>query len=486
MAPPVFRRHFADFACLALLLLPVICLFQWRWHFIATCPDLDTDAAGHFVIGRTLIERPWDLKLHWVWLPLFHYGQALFSYAFDMRGAAVRMFNCVLVALAPFALFGMLRRRADDRWMALAASFLYAMSAFASHMGTTGQPEPLFVLLTIVAVGLARDMRKIALLTLVLSTIVMLRYEGWGLWVSLAAIMVWWWLRPSSAPGGMRKHLFLWPILTPGLVILAWAIARRPFDGEWFWFVRATKDFAWDAMHIKAISIRDLPRDLTLYTLQKPWLWIGYPIVLIPFGIVRACKKQGPMFAAATFGVLAMITLTWIRKSSLGLDRHFNVLLPFFWVFVVEGAIVVGNLLARLLRAIHQPSELADAAKTGAIAGILTALIACTWYTTRGYLDMWDAIGAHSFEAQKHVVAILRHLPTTALIACDDVLVETMAALSRKQFLHAQKNAKELRALAKDRIVWAVIWDSRGEEFAADSDLILRENGLLLVRMRGQ
>jgi hypothetical protein len=291
------------------------------------------------------------------------------------------------------------------------------------------------------------------------------------------------WRWPSKASIGVANHRVLWAIVTPGVVIVAWAIARRPFDGSWFWFVRATKDFAWDAMHIHGTSLRDLPRDLTLYTVQKPWLWIGYPMVFIPFGIARTCKKQGWMFAMTTFVVLAMVTLTWVRKSSLGLDRHFNVLIPFFCVFVVEGIVVVAGLIARLLRAIHQPGELAEAAKRGAIAGLATATLACTWQSTQGYLAMWDAIGAHSFAPQKHVVALLRHLPPTALIACDDVLVESMAPLSRTQFLHRALSPLQLRALARDHIVWAVVWDWRASEFAADADVVLRDGGLLVVRV---
>src|SRR5579859_1343493 len=72
--PVDLRRELGDRALLALV---VLLLLWWRLFFVGYGVDLDTDAYGHHVIARHLADHPADVGANWVWLPLFHYVQAI-------------------------------------------------------------------------------------------------------------------------------------------------------------------------------------------------------------------------------------------------------------------------------------------------------------------------------------------------------------------------------------------------------------------------
>src|SRR4051794_24167762 len=66
----------------------------------ASGPDLDGDAYGHLVIGRVMLEQWSDVRIHWVWLPLWHAVGAITT---RLGGGLeeLRLFNCMLGALTP-------------------------------------------------------------------------------------------------------------------------------------------------------------------------------------------------------------------------------------------------------------------------------------------------------------------------------------------------------------------------------------------------
>ena len=70
-----------------------------RLAVIWRLPDADTDAYGHFAIGRALVADPTNLVVHWVWLPGYHYLLwALIHLGVGFSG--VRVGNALLQAFA--------------------------------------------------------------------------------------------------------------------------------------------------------------------------------------------------------------------------------------------------------------------------------------------------------------------------------------------------------------------------------------------------
>src|SRR4029079_5522297 len=66
------RTRDGERAAIALLAAFGIAALALRLAMSAALPDADTDAYGHFKIGRALLENPADLSVHWVWLPGYH------------------------------------------------------------------------------------------------------------------------------------------------------------------------------------------------------------------------------------------------------------------------------------------------------------------------------------------------------------------------------------------------------------------------------
>src|SRR3954469_16116734 len=97
-------RRRLDLAALSCLGVVVVGLAIWRVAFVLAGPDLDTDAYGHHSIARRLAHHPGDLSAHWVWLPLFHYAQAV-AVRFGATLDSVRLFDALVTAATPFALY---------------------------------------------------------------------------------------------------------------------------------------------------------------------------------------------------------------------------------------------------------------------------------------------------------------------------------------------------------------------------------------------
>ena len=70
MRPVVFSSRRVAAASLALAAAAMLVL---RLHVVLYLPDGEADAYGHFGAARALVEDPTNLKVHWVWLPGWHY-----------------------------------------------------------------------------------------------------------------------------------------------------------------------------------------------------------------------------------------------------------------------------------------------------------------------------------------------------------------------------------------------------------------------------
>jgi hypothetical protein len=430
---------------LATLAVALCALAVWRWVCVATGPDVDTDAYAHHVIARSILEDPSDLAVHWVWLPLFHYAQVPLV-ALGGTMLEVRLANVALAAAVPVVLFAYVARtarpgsaRTAPEATALLAALFAAACPIAMQMGTTAQPEPLFALL-VLALAIAFERRWYTLASLLLGAAVMLRYEAWAALAAVGAVAAWDTLSALRRRALAASDLRVWGVVAfPVALILAWAVLRRPVDGRWFGFVGQTHQFATDAQQgVLGRGLLALVGDASYYALVVPVRVLGPAIALAPFGVARTLRQQGARFALVFLACLGFVTLSWVTRSSLKLDRHFVCAVPLYATFCAQGAAAVADAVAgtlarrgqRVVRT-ERGAALVGRVAGGAVAVVALAGLGCELTVWMGH---WRASIARGFPERAALGAYVRALPGEATIFCDDATLEIPSGLDRRRF----------------------------------------------------
>jgi hypothetical protein len=431
----------------------VSALAVWRAACVLAGPDIDTDAYAHHMIARAILADPADLAVHWVWLPLFHYLQVPFVAAGGTMNG-VRWMNLALTAATPLLLYRYVRRTTARRalpgstlapeWTALLAALVFATCPIVMQMGTTAQPEPLFALVML-AFAIAYDEGRTGAAAALLSVAVLLRYEAWASLAAVVAIggaeraLALPWVRARVHPeGSPRRAADGWMVIAaPVLLILAWATLRRPVDGRWFGFVRQTHEFASQVAESSGGGIahdaRRLAEDALYYPVRVAWRVMGPALPLAVFGVPRTIREQGWRFVIVLAACLGFVSLSWLKRSSLGLDRHFVVVVPLYAVFAAQGAAAVADAIARALGA--QAGE-ASAERSARIAGAVLSIacVAGMCVSLETWMGFWQASIARGWPEREAVGAALRALPPTSTIFCDDATLEILSGVDRRRF----------------------------------------------------
>jgi hypothetical protein len=424
--------------------LALLGLAIWRAACVLAGPDVDTDAYAHHMIARAILADPRDLAVHWVWLPLFHYLQVpLVALGGTMND--VRWANVALSAAVPVVLFSHVRRttRTGDQPMsadatALVAALLCAACPIGMQMGTTAQSEPLFALLAL-GIAICFERRRYGATAAMLGAAVLLRYEGWAIFATVSAVTI---AAPlldrvrragdDAAPEPARRWLV---VAVPAALIFAWAVLRRPVDGRWFGFLAQTHEFASQAVVDAAASrgVIGLARDALYYPVYVAVRVLGPAVALAAFGIPRTWREQGGRFVLVLAACLGFVSLTWVNRSSLGLDRHFVAIVPLYATLAAQGVRAIAGRLGRWMipRAPARTARITARAIAAALSvGALAVLVAMlgVWMTfwrsaiDRGWPER-QALGAH-----------LRSLPPATTIFCDDATLEILSGLDRRRF----------------------------------------------------
>jgi hypothetical protein len=422
------------------LAIAIAALAVWRFACVLSGPEVDTDAYAHHIIARAILADPRDLAVHWVWLPVFHYLQVPLV-ALGGRLRDVRCINVILSALTPVMLFRYVRRTARAREggfppdaTALVAALFAAMCPIAMQMGTTGQPEPLFALLML-AVAIAYQERRYGAAAWWLGAAAGLRYEAWAAVATIAALGV---IEPfARRKRGLPPETDGWRawivVGVPVALIIAWATLRKPFDGRWFGFLRETRQFA-NGVAGKSSAldggIGALVHDALYYPLYVPMRVYGVVLGLVPLGVVRTAREQGMRFVLVLASTLGFVSLTWIMRSSLGLDRHFVVVAALYATFAAQGIAVLGDLATSLARRFRLPR-----ASGTWVAGAVTALgLVALFLTLKVWMGFWTASVERGWPRRQEFGAFLRSLPDDAPVFCDDATVEILSDLDRRRF----------------------------------------------------
>jgi hypothetical protein len=449
-------------AAVVALAAAVLGLAAWRAACVLAGPDIDTDAYAHHMIARAILADPRDLAVHWVWLPLFHYLQVpLVALGGTMND--VRWANVALSAALPVLLFAYLRRttrNANDTpgegpgdpmpptAVALLAAVLAAACPIAMQMGTTAQSEPLFAILAL-GIAVAFQDRRYGITAALLGAAVLLRYEGWAVLAAVAALTLvepLWPADRASESGGsgsardartgrVARAAARWGVVAvPVALILGWAVLRRPVDGRWFGFLGDTHQFASQAMAEKAHrGVVGFVRDALYYPLFVAIRVMGPAVPLAAFGVWRTWRQQGPRFVLVLAAVLGFISLTWLNRSSLGLDRHFVAVVPLYATFAAQG-------VAAIAARVAQWSWSGEPRRPGARAGRIVAsvlslgMVAGLAIMLDVWMGFWKGSVERGWPEREAIGAYLRTVPPGTTVFCDDATLEILSRLDRRRF----------------------------------------------------
>ncbi len=371
---------------------------------------------------------PKDLSIHWVWLPLFHYisaGAILAGAKMD----TVRFANILIWAAIPVILFFFLYRQKTENnlFIAFLSSLFCAIFPIGILLGTTAQPEPLFALLILLFVISASSKRYI-ISAIILSFACMLRYEAWAVFI-VAVLM---YLSDIIKNKRFLINKKILNIIIPSLVILAWAILRSPFDGKLFGFLFQTQQFANDALNQTNSfqgGILKILYDIIYYPVFVPFLFTGINLLFVPFGIKR-CYVNNKWFLLSGAGILAFISLSWIMKSNLGLDRHFVSIIPLYSTLTAFG----------IANAIGYLKKLNIKNKILRPGNIKITLLTVVFISSLIYLVMWLYIWQNNykegFPERKIASEYLKNIPDNKTIFCNDAIVEIFSDLDFRRFNH--------------------------------------------------
>jgi hypothetical protein len=443
------------------LAVALVALAVWRAACVLAGPDIDTDAYAHHMIARAVLSDPFDLAVHWVWLPLFHYLQVPLV-ALGGTMDVVRWVNVILAAALPLAvytyvvhtttLFGVPapnnKLGTAHLWppqaTALFAALLAAACPISMQIGTTAQPEPLFALL-VFGVATAFQFRRDVTAAVLLGAAVLLRYEAWAALAAIVAMAIaerWPRARGDQKPSGAiagaadRRSRAWLVALFPAALILTWAALRRPVDGRLFGFLRQTQEFAISAIprtNKLGGHLAGLLSDLLYYPLAVPLRVIGPALALVPFGIARTVRQQGSRFTLILVACLGFVSLAWARRSTLGLDRHFVAVVPLYTIAaaqglatLVDGAATLGRRLATETRAIGAARALGSVFGAASLAGL--GLMLFVW------MGFWRASIKRGWPERQAIAAFLRALPQSSTLFCDEATVEILSGLDRRRF----------------------------------------------------
>jgi hypothetical protein len=349
------------------------------------------------------------------------------------------------------------------------------------QMGTTAQPEPLFALVMLGgAIAYQRGRYEVA--ASLLGAAAVLRYEAWASVAAIGALALFDFVGPAR---GARRTVKQWIVVAvPVVLVVAWAALRVPVDGRWFGFLRETRQFASGATHQKSAldgGVARLVHDALYYPLFVPLRVMGPALPLVPFGVVRTVRDQGARFVIVLAACLAFVSLTWVARSSLGLDRHFVVVVPLYATFAAQGVAVVADAGARF--AARWTPRLKPALVGQRLAAVLSlASLGALAVTLAIWMGFWKDSIARGWPRREEFGGYLRTLPAAATIFCDEATVEILSRLDRKRFDRHWTDDPHTWNLVADAaraqgVVYVATWNDKlaGHEHAGDVVFRLRD-----------
>jgi hypothetical protein len=405
------------------LALVIACATLVRLRGIWGVVDVDTDAYGHAVVARRMIDHPTDLAVHWVWLPLWHCVHALF----ELVGAgfeAVRALSfsasiatVALVFVCVYREFAVELDPETEPLALLSATVSAAALAFAPHAiesSVSAEPEATFALWVFGAFAALR-WRRPWLAGALLSLAALTRYEAWPLIAAVFALDVA--LRARREPGVTAA----WAL--PAVMVALWCAAHRAHSGQWLWFVRENRAFVAHALPRLVPVLPPIERRVLWYPITIPWIdWGALPLLASVSGFALWLRERRWPWVLAPAAIVAFVSFAWVRGQHLGLVRHAVSYLSFYALAMGAGLFYAQKRLA---------IRLTDRWR------LVFVCASIGWFALRGV----HAAGELRVRAEARLsrdvaaAAALAHAGRSDVVFCDNAVVEVLSRLHRSQFI---------------------------------------------------
>jgi hypothetical protein len=373
---------------------PVTPLARWRWWalafvilvtalvrlwFVHHMPEPDGDAKGHLGIAEGVLADPTNVRLHWVWLPAYHYLLALML-GIGLSANAIRTVNCVLAAAVPVLVLRYGERTAGagasgiSRYAPWMAAMFCAISPLVNLLGTSAQQETLFTIL-VLGTAWSIDEDRYGLAGALLAVASMVRYEAWGAVVLLIGLRVVGLVpaiakrMPVSLARAARLPLV---VVVPSLVAIGgWFLAHRLQGASWFGSLRELYRYA----HVqRGTFVHDTVEDLLWFPVKQPLFMFGWIVVALFFAGLRRVARPSWV---VPLGVYAFLIGAYSLKATLGSARYYESVTPFVALAAAYSACAIGERHRRV-------AVLVFALASWQLVSLSDQLFAWTWPSSAG------------------------------------------------------------------------------------------------------
>jgi hypothetical protein len=333
---------------------------RWRWLVLGAVilgtmavrvwvirhfPEPDSDAKGHLGIAKAVLSDPFNVAVHWLWPPGYHYFLAALLGA-GVTAQGVRLLDCALAALLPLLLWRYGERTLSPsaspaaRHAPLLAALLCAAMPVVNLLGTSAQQESLFTVL-ILATAYALDTERFVPGGVLLAVASTVRTETWGAIGLLAGLRALGFLVPRlvdrlPAPVARACRLPLVAVVPGLLAVAGWFLAHRLSDGSWLAFVRETHRYT----HLQRATFHQESWAAARWFLcSEPYYLFGLTLPLFFLGFHRA-------FRAGSFvplGLYLFLVASWFSGSALDHSRYYESVAPFVCLAAAHGVALIGE-----------------------------------------------------------------------------------------------------------------------------------------------
>jgi hypothetical protein len=458
--------------------------------------DVDTDAYGHFIVGRRLLENPTDLSVHWVWLPLWHVVHALADRAgvgFEGVRALSWLASCATVP----TLFVFVEReclalrawRLEAREACLAATFAALTVACAPRAvasATSAEPEAVFALLLLLGVDASRRGRAIFAGAL-FSLASLLRYEAWPF---IAAV----WLVAQTARAESVSTRWAW--MLPGFTVMLWCLVHRVSSGQWLWFVRENQRFVARTLPELVPVLPSIERRVLWYPVTIPWLeWGAAWMSVIFVGFAQTIRVRMVAVLAPAAVLIGFVSFAWVRGQHLGLMRHAVAYMPFYGAAAGVGVVTLLRLARRSAfstdsstdRSAHEFNERSAPPLHPVLRSTIALAVIALSLRALGSARAHRALATSALSDERSVASTLAaRVRPSDVVFCDIASVEALSSLHRSRFIRwrvADVRPYNLRVEFERRraTVWIVSTPERARHLA-DVELVLHTPRVVLLR----
>ena len=140
-------------------------------------------------------------------------------------------------------------------------------------------------------------------------------------------------------------------------------------------------------------------KDLLFYPFWIPFVFTGITVLLAPLGFKKFYPENKVLFVTG-ISILIFISVSWMMKANLGLNRHFTSIIPFYSVMAADGLYIL-----------NEYSKKYKLFKSGKLIPLAASVIILVYSVM--WLYIWRINNEASFVDRKAAVSFLSRIYNT-------------------------------------------------------------------------